>query len=293
MQEALENKACLLVLDDVWDLAHAQAFRDTLGPRCRLLLTTRDGGLANKLEAHVWHVDRLKDETARALLAEWAGVAPDSLPPEADEVVRECGNLPFRLAQCGATIRNGNSWHDLLEALRKADLSYFAERQFRTTNIPTSSSRYRSASIFSPNRTKWPRSDTWNWRSFPPNSYQKPRRLRCGARRRYHGATCQEAAYDSPQRRTRRTARGEKSRPPVLVARLQVDYVTAVAADTGELQETLLQAYRRKCRDGWVSGRATADFFQYLPYHLNHGHQDKTQSLLLETRMGAGETNRD
>ena len=63
LQKALQDKACLLVLDDVWDLKHAQAFLDVLGPRCGLLLTTRDGGLANKLEAHVWHVDRLKDET--------------------------------------------------------------------------------------------------------------------------------------------------------------------------------------------------------------------------------------
>jgi len=40
----------LLVLDDVWERAHAEAF-NVIGPRCRLLLTTRDAGLVTALAA--------------------------------------------------------------------------------------------------------------------------------------------------------------------------------------------------------------------------------------------------
>src|SRR5262249_19280 len=42
LRELLAERACLLVLDDVWQVGAARAF-DALGPRGRLLLTTRDG----------------------------------------------------------------------------------------------------------------------------------------------------------------------------------------------------------------------------------------------------------
>ncbi len=38
----LKDKRCLVVLDDVWDLAHYNAAFDALGEQCQLLLTTRD-----------------------------------------------------------------------------------------------------------------------------------------------------------------------------------------------------------------------------------------------------------
>jgi len=44
----LAQRAVMLVLDDVWEPAHAQAF-DVLGPRCRMILTTRDAGLISAL----------------------------------------------------------------------------------------------------------------------------------------------------------------------------------------------------------------------------------------------------
>jgi hypothetical protein len=43
LRQLLAAKAVLLVLDDVWRAADAQAF-DVLGPRCRMLVTTRDKG---------------------------------------------------------------------------------------------------------------------------------------------------------------------------------------------------------------------------------------------------------
>ena len=284
LQETLENKACLLVLDDVWELNHAQAFLDTLGPRCRLLLTTRDGGLANELEAHVWHVDRLKDEAARALLAQWAGVTVDSLPAEADEVVRECGNLPFRLAQCGATVRNGNSWHDLLEALRKADFSYYAQRQglpnyeypddFKTIQVSLdflakqdelAAKRYLELAVFPAKQVPEAAAVTL-WTRDGDITEPHARKLLTTL---HNVALVERLEGQSPERR-------------FSLHDLQVDYVRAVAADTGKLHETLLQAYRRKCRDGWVTGPRDGYFFEYLPYHLKEaGHREELQSLLL------------
>jgi TIR domain-containing protein/NB-ARC domain-containing protein len=45
LRTALQDKAVLLILDDVWDARHIEPFR-TEAPRCRTLFTTRDGAIA-------------------------------------------------------------------------------------------------------------------------------------------------------------------------------------------------------------------------------------------------------
>jgi WD40 repeat protein len=285
LQSALQDKACLLVLDDVWDLRHAQAFFDVLGPRCRLLLTTRDGGLATKLDAHVWHVDRLKNETARSLLAQSAGVAVESLPPEAGDVAQECGNLPFPLAQCGAVIRNGNSWRDLLDALRKADISYFAEClpnyeypdvfksiqvsvDFLARRDPAAAKRYLELGVFPAKQipeaaavTLWTR----NGDTTEPHARKVLTTL-------HNVALIERLEGESPERL-------------FSLHDLQIDYVRAVAGDVRELHEDLLQAYQKKCMNGWATGPNDGYFFQYLPYHLKEAQRDEElRSLLFNPR---------
>ena len=60
-RQALADKACLLILDDLWDADHAMAFRE-LGPKGRILLTTRDASLISVLDAAEYSLDRLSDE---------------------------------------------------------------------------------------------------------------------------------------------------------------------------------------------------------------------------------------
>src|SRR5690606_6507972 len=77
----LENKAVLLVLDDVWDHRHAQAFR-VVGPRGRLVITTRSGRLETQVAALSQPIDTLTNDEGRALIAERLGVPAADLPPE-------------------------------------------------------------------------------------------------------------------------------------------------------------------------------------------------------------------
>ena len=70
--ELLTDKACLLILDDVWQAKHAAAF-DALGQRCKMLLTTRDRKLMTDLGAVECQLGVLSNEQALALLALWAG----------------------------------------------------------------------------------------------------------------------------------------------------------------------------------------------------------------------------
>ena len=74
-------------------------------PRCRLLFTTRDARIAAALGAHEHPVELLTHEQSMALLAKWSQQALETLPPEAAEVVRECGHLPLAVAMIGAMVR--------------------------------------------------------------------------------------------------------------------------------------------------------------------------------------------
>ena len=123
----LADKVCLIVLDDVWFPEQVQPFVNALGPRCRLLITTRDGGLVTDFGAQEHPVDVLGDEEALILLADWSQEGREALPADARSVSEECGNLPFALALSGAMVRDGIPWSDVSEALRDADLT-FVER---------------------------------------------------------------------------------------------------------------------------------------------------------------------
>jgi hypothetical protein len=129
LADVLGGKVCLIVLDDVWSIDQVEAFRDGLGPRCRLLVTTRDAGLVTALGARKHEVDILGDQQALTLLAEWCGGDPGSLPPEAPLIAEQCGNLPLALALCGALLRdNPDRWQNLLYRLKHADLGKIQQR---------------------------------------------------------------------------------------------------------------------------------------------------------------------
>src|SRR5262249_5783641 len=72
LTKMLQDKACLIVLDDIWEVRHAEPVVNALGRRCRLLITTRDGGLANNLGAQVHRLDVLSEHAAQQLLADWS-----------------------------------------------------------------------------------------------------------------------------------------------------------------------------------------------------------------------------
>lgn len=94
LSKCLEDRTCLLILDDVWQVEHAAAF-NVLGQRCKLLLTTRDSRIVNALDAVEYQLDILSDEQALEVLASCAGQPKETLTAKAYEVMRECGNLPL------------------------------------------------------------------------------------------------------------------------------------------------------------------------------------------------------
>ncbi|HEX4960396.1 MAG TPA: NB-ARC domain-containing protein [Thermoanaerobaculia bacterium] len=122
LSRLLAERAVLVVLDDLWNLDDAAAF-NVLGPRGRLLVTTRHSDLLVGLGAEEFRVEVLTPKAALGLLADWAGDRIDRLLPEAATVARRCGYLPLALAMIGAMVRlRPTAWSDALERLDHSDL---------------------------------------------------------------------------------------------------------------------------------------------------------------------------
>ena len=125
----LREKAALVVVDDVWNLEHLKALLVD-APRSRFLFTTRDGGIAEAVTDRRYSAILLSEAEARDLLARWAGIAVDALPPEAGQIIEQCGDLALAVAQVGASLRDLSlaEWRDTLDALEHADISGIEER---------------------------------------------------------------------------------------------------------------------------------------------------------------------
>ncbi|MEO0935827.1 MAG: NB-ARC domain-containing protein, partial [Cyanobacteria bacterium J06641_2] len=105
LKELFADKSCLLILDDIWNLNHATAF-DVLGEKSQMLVTTRDTSIITSLGAVAQELGVLSHEQSLQLLGEWAGYEDNNpLPPEANQIVEECGNLPLALSMVGAMLQ--------------------------------------------------------------------------------------------------------------------------------------------------------------------------------------------
>jgi WD40 repeat protein len=128
-KSTIANKAALIVVDDVWSKADIDPLL-AKSHRSRFLFTTRDSSIASFVGAREHRADLMDMAQSRELLASWANLPVEQLPPEAHEIIRECGRLPLALSQIGAMLRNQTPtfWGDTLGLLRNVDLSAIQEQ---------------------------------------------------------------------------------------------------------------------------------------------------------------------
>ena len=88
MEKVLRQKACLVVLDDVWEPRDAAVFNVT-GPLGRLLVTTRNTAVADAIGAAEHTVDQLTLSKALDLLALTSETARGDLLDAVSDVAEE------------------------------------------------------------------------------------------------------------------------------------------------------------------------------------------------------------
>jgi WD40 repeat protein len=285
LAQTLASKNALIILDDIWNLRPAEIVNEVLGERCRLLITTRDGGLVTALGAMERRLDVLEPQAALQLLADWAGKAVEALPGAARDVAEACGYLPFALALCGANARDGAAWADLLAALREADLSFLTQKfpnypypdilralkvsvDLLSNEDPSWAKHYQELAVF-PHHQAIPESAVVAlWVHTNGLNDRSARKLLTILDRK----SLLRIDGEAPQRR-------------VSLHDLQHDYLRAALKDLNGLHLELLAAYQEKCPDGWHTGPDDGYFFERLPYHLAQaGRPAELRGLLLDYR---------
>jgi WD40 repeat protein len=155
LREALRDRRVLVVVDDAWSAADAEALLVT-GPAGRVVLTTRHALVLDRVRADPVMVDRLALAEARRFLAQAAG-QPEQLPAEADGLIEAVGGVVLALALIGATIYHGTSWADALAEVRDAADAFSDEsfaNQFKGMQVAWGAlddharSRYRELAVF-------------------------------------------------------------------------------------------------------------------------------------------------
>jgi hypothetical protein len=118
LQAWLADRACLLILDDVWQAEHAQKFLAT-SERSRFLLTTRRLYVATDVDAHPFSLDVMTLGEARSLFENRLGRSLEGNElAQALELARTVGYLPLALNLAATRVGNGAiSWGDLTQAL--------------------------------------------------------------------------------------------------------------------------------------------------------------------------------
>lgn len=117
----LQEKAVLVVLDDVWTLDIVEPFRINSG-RSRLLYTSRNRNLAESLNADNHEVGVLKDVQARQFLLQRSGREKAGLPdPYATEILAQCRGLVLALAMIGGALKgkSDREWSYMCQDLKK------------------------------------------------------------------------------------------------------------------------------------------------------------------------------
>jgi hypothetical protein len=284
LRTTLPQKAALIVLDDVWNHAHIAPFIVEDASASRLLFTTRDASLITAVGANEQRLDALDNDQARTLLADWAGAAQDTLPDEVEQVMHECGNLPLALALCGALVRDGETWADVLDALREADLEYLDHPHgsvMKSLKIsidalereqPDYARHYLELAVF-PDDVAVPEEAVLTlWLHTNGINERRARRL--------INLLASKALV---------TVSGESPQRTLELHDIQHLYLRNVLENLDAAHQELLDAYRAKCADGWHTGPNDGYFFEHLAYHLNAaGRKEELYNLLTESAPDGG-----
>jgi WD40 repeat protein len=279
LNEFLKDKNYLIILDDVWEQKDAEAF-DIDSEHSKILITTRKIDIIRSFDAVEHTLGLLNDNEALTLLATRSNHSLETLPKQAKEVAKECGNLPLALAMVGSMAKDKTDeiWENILHKLKTADLEkihryfkgYEHDTLFKAIDVsvedlePEFRKRYLELAVF-PEDT--PISKIVLQTFWEPEGIDK------------------YFVEDAISLFNDRSLAQLDEKGHLKLHDLQLDYTRARIGDLIELYNKLITSYYLKCVDGWPSGPNDGFFFEHLPTILsNAGRKQELQSLLLNPK---------
>lgn len=138
LRSLLRHKACLLVIDGAWDPHSVRPFL-VGGPRCRVIVTTRDAALARQIDAYTYYVDVMTETQAQDLFKAILG-SLNSHQEQATTLVAQLGYLPLAIELAAAQILEDScSWTRLEE--------YFHQSEVDLATLDTNGATQRHESL--------------------------------------------------------------------------------------------------------------------------------------------------
>jgi len=292
--QILQEKTCLIVMDNVWEMGSVAQIRSALGTRARLLLTTRNAGVLTGLGIQPSEIDAFGKYDSLALLSLWADQTIEELPSVAGGIAIRVGNLPLALALCGALYRDGLNWQAIIELLDTANMEAIGREfpdypypdvfrafqvsfEYLTHRAPRIAARYRELVIFTkgPVPTTEAISILWNQTA------------------QLSAAECERILIDLSQRAMVRV-RKEVGRVSIELHPLLQDFICSlVQEDTAKLHAQFMEGCKAKYSDGWYACGAEPYLVQKLPYHMKAaGWVTDLRALLKDQRWLASKIHR-
>ena len=270
---AINNRSCLIVLDDVWHGGDLPIIQGSLGNSSRLLITSRDIKLSEELQAPVVKLDQMAKEESLQLLALWTEKNVKELPSIALDVAHECGHLPLALALCGALVHDGLPWQEILDALKEADPMVLSQvftvmesslRWLEKTN-PSQAALYKSLAVFPSDQLLPMATIKTLWRS--------------------KGIESDRGVYltlSMLQGKARLQIQGTFPSAFVSLHDLQFDYLHHLAKNRkAELHQELVSAYYHQFHEDWLEVTDDGYFLKQIGYHLVEAGQSVALRKLL------------
>ena len=277
----------LVILDDVWEVKHAQAFTG-LGEGCRVLITTRTQEVLQSIGAREIPLSVLEEQDALQLLADSIGGEGKSLLGLDKKIVKECGYLPLAITVVGRLIGDeilsrksalDRLEHPDLEVLKSLAVQFPIERpefkdggllavlEISVEELPQQArDAFLDCAVF-PEDVSIPEAALATLWSLRLESNEQVRK--------------------TVQLLVRRSLIRRENKHLYRIHDLYHDYLIAKfknltrAKDLTALHRRLLDAYCRP--DGWANGPNDGYFFQRLPYHLAQaGEYQILKKLLLD-----------
>jgi DNA polymerase III delta prime subunit len=284
LQELSKTRACLIILDDVWDAQEALAFKVT-GEHSQLVITTSD---RNLLEFIHYFVSDAKGNELKPFQADQAiefflscvnkeGITDDSVPFDLDDLVRAGGYLPFSLRLIANVARNQpvSDWEVLLERLQDNDYelpdkyprALMQALHINVEELGEPGDYYLALAVF--------------------GDYSRIPQFVVIMLWKYLYQMLDDDAETFIQELVAKgllQLNAIATKKYISLHTFQHDYLIA-EAELDKLHGHLLAAYRRHCdqQHGWISGPNDGYFFEHLCKHLYHaGRHNELKSLLLD-----------
>jgi tetratricopeptide (TPR) repeat protein len=283
LRSLLNERACLLVVDDVWQAEHVRPF--LVGGRwCLVLVTTRKREIADEIGAKEVELNEMTPAESQLLAEKWSGEVKDVDQKCAEWLMREVGYLPLALELVGAQVKKLQSWDEYRQRWKSQKLRALKRgrgSRGKEDNV------WDSLELSVDALTKEDRQKYWRLGVFPEDTPFPP--LACAALWGCPEDEAAEVLIDLADQALLRKRAEFKPRRFVLHD-LFYGFVVEHLGSAGRAESNLalVGGYRKTCNGEWHKGPDDGYFFEHLSQHLaDIGCSDDLYGLINRSWMEA------